>query len=482
VPIDVTEPGSPGWWFDRLLRRLADRRAHYDRLDAYYDGRVGPPVPAAKSISQAYQRLMRVSRTNFAELVVEAVQERMEVIGFRTGAAGDDLGDQEAMRIWQANSLPADSSLVHTASLSMGMSYVIVGPVDEEIGAPVITPEDPREVIVETDPVRRRKPIAALKVFRDDTAGVDRAYVFVPGQLWRAVRAAPDAGADPFDPASSVPVMDATSWDWESAQLLPFEMVPVVGFPNRPKLNRQVTRGEFEAHLPLLDRINYTVLQRVEIATLQAFRQRALRGGPTHDEHGNEIDYDDIFESDPGAIWHIPETAELWESGQVDLGPVRQAIRDDVQDLAAVTRTPLYYLIPDSSSGSAEGAALAREGLVFKARSRIAEASEAWRQVMSLAFLMAGDEERANRAALEVIWAKPERWSLSERADAAAKAMAGGLSRREALRTVWQFTPTQIEQVEADLAAEALMAQGAEAMATLVTGSGTGTPGEQPVG
>src|SRR5690606_40377913 len=80
------------------------------------------------------------------------------------------------------------------------------------------------------------------------------------------------------------------------------------------------------------------------------------------------------------------------------------------------------------------------------------------------------------------IWAKPERWSLSERADAAAKAMAGGLSRREALRTVWQFTPTQIEQIEADLAAEALMAQGAEAMATLVTGSGTGTPGEQPAG
>jgi hypothetical protein len=57
--------------------------------------------------------------------------------------------------------------------------------------------------------------------------------------------------------------------------------------------------------------------------------------------------------------------------GQVDLGPVRQAIRDDVQDLAAVTRTPLFYLTPDAANGSAEGASLAREGLVFKTEDRI---------------------------------------------------------------------------------------------------------------
>ena len=36
--IDVQSPGSPGWWLDRLYRKLAENRSRYDRLDAYYTG------------------------------------------------------------------------------------------------------------------------------------------------------------------------------------------------------------------------------------------------------------------------------------------------------------------------------------------------------------------------------------------------------------------------------------------------------------
>jgi len=476
--IDTTEPESPGWWLDRLFKRLGDRRGHYDHLDRYYNNENGIPVGADKQVKQAYQRLMDVARTNFAELVVEAVRERMQPTGFRTGAAGDELGDKDAWAIWQANSLDADSGLVHTASLSMGLGLTIVGPPPEKGERPLITPEDPREVIVETDPRRRRKVLAGLKVFRDDVASADRAFVYLPGAVWEANRAVPAQSADPWGDNS---LIGAGGWEWVTGREVPVRRVPVVPFPNRPRLTSARTRGEFETHLSVLDRINYSVLERLEIATLQAFRQRALKGGPRTDEHGNEIDYDDIFASDPGAIWHLPETAEMWESGQVDLGPILQGIRHDIQDLAAVTRTPLYYLSPDSSSGSAEGAALAREGLVFKAKDRIVEAGEGWEQTMSLAFEFAGDDERAARSAMETIWAPPERWSLAERADAAAKAMAGGMSRREALKTVWQKTPTEIEQIEADLMAEALSAQGAEAIAALVTG-GTGTGSQPPVG
>src|SRR5690606_14672608 len=153
-----------------------------------------------------------------------------------------------------------------------------------------------------------------------------------------------------------------------------------------------VGRGEFERHLAILDRINYTILSRLEIATLQAFRQRAIKGDlPRKDAQGNLIDYDDIFSADPGALWMVPATADIWESGQVDLGPIRSAVRDDVQDLAAVTRTPLFYLTPEATNGSAEGASLAREGLVFKAADRLAETTAPWARVMQLAFLFEGD-------------------------------------------------------------------------------------------
>lgn len=465
MPIDTQTPGEPGWWLKRLAKKLGDQQKHYDLLDGYMDGRNAIPVNADKEVRAAYERLMRISRTNFAELIVEAVRERMQPVGFRTGAAGDELGDAEAWRIWQANSLDADSALVHEASLSMGLAYTIIGGVDEEIEAPLITAEDPREVIVETDPRRRRKVLAGLKVFRDDVEGLDRAYLYLPGQVWRAAHQYSTS-----ETSIGLDSIGSKNWEWVGdADTLDHQVVPVVPFPNRPKLGRMVTRGEFETHRPILDRINYTVLQRVEIATLQAFRQRALKGGPTHDENGDEIDYDEIFDMEPGAIWHIPESAELWESGQVDLSPIRQAIRDDVQDLCAATRTPLFYISPDAANGSAEGASLAREGLIFKTTDRLVEAGEAWEQTMAIAFLQAGDDVRARRADMEIMWASPERRSLNERADAGIKALAGGLSRRAVLEQVWAMTPQQIEKVESDLMAEALMSQGVAAATALVT-------------
>lgn len=449
--IDPSEAGTPGWWLNRLLQKLGDRRDHYDYLDSYYRGTNGIPIGADRAVKESYRRLMSVARTNFAELVVEAPRERMLPVGFRTGTAGDDSGDDEAWRIWQANSLDADSALVHRASLAMSLGFVIVGGVDPDIEAPLITPEDPREVVVETDPRRRRKVVAALKVFRDDVAGLDRAYLFLPGKVFQAARQAPPASAE------LAVATNMGGWEWTQAGVLPAPVVPVVPFVNRTTTGG-LPQGEFEPHLPILDRINYTVLQRLEIATLQAFRQRAVKGVPREDEAGNLVDYDDIFAASPGAMWLLPETAEMWESGQVDLGPVRQAIRDDIQDLAAVTRTPLFYLTPDSANGSAEGASLAREGLIFKTHDHLTDLGESWEQVMSLAFLFSGDETRAKRSNMEIIWAPPERYSLAQRGDAAAKAIAGGLTWKATMETVWQKTPQEIQAMQRDREREALFA------------------------
>ena len=451
MPIDTQTPQSPGWWLDRLVKKLAAQQRRYDVLDAYYTGRAEIPVHADKQVSQAYQRLMSVSRTNFAELVVEAVRERMVPSGFRTGADGDENGDAEAWRIWQANSLDADSPLLFRASLALSMGYLIVGGVDPEIEAPLITPEDPREVIAVRDPVRRRKTLAALKVFHDDVFGIDRAFVYLPGAVFRASR-----------PHQEGQLLDVNGWEWETQTgpnpgRLPALVVPVVPFPNRDGLRHGEHWGEFETHLSVLDRINYKKLTELEIATMQAFRQRAVKGVPTHDAQGNEVDYDDIFAAGPGAIWHLPATAELWESGQVDLNPLRMSIRDDVQDLAAVTRTPLFYLTPEAANGSAEGASLAREGLVFKTQDRILQASEALERTMQIAFLFAGDLERARIADMEVMWADPQRFSLAERADADSKAAAGGMPFRTRLRRIWQFSPQEIDRIETERATDALM-------------------------
>lgn len=457
MAVDTQTPQSAGWWLKRLGDRLLLQRPRFQLLDSYFTGEQFVPALGGKATKQAYRDLMEMSRLNFAELVVEAVRERMTVTGFRTGAEGDDVDDAAAWAMWQANGLDADASLVHRASLVMSSAYVIVGKQNGDT-VPLITPEDPREVITEQDPRRRRQTLAGLKLYRDDVEGEDVAFVYLPGRVFRYRRDAPVSPVtgqrEPLD------AIAPEGWDQDGTLELPASLngqVPVVPFLNNATMFGR-GRGEFEGHLGLLDRIGFQVLQRLEVATLQAFRQRAIKGVDPIGEDGNPVDYTNIFSYDPGALWLLPETAELWESGQVDLGPIRQAIRDDVQDLAAVTRTPLFYLTPEANNGSAEGASLAREGLVFKATDRIGQAGESWEQVMSLAFLLAGDSERGNRADMEVIWASPERFSLAERYDAAVKAMAAGVPWRTVMSDVLQFTPQQIDRMEAERVTDSLLA------------------------
>lgn len=447
--IDVLTPQSPGWWLNRLILRLSEGQARYNLLERHYVGDAHLPQLTNRQVRDAYLRLSAVARTNYAELVVEALRERMKPISFRTGADGDDLGDKEAWRIWQANDMDIGSILVHRGKLAMADSYVIVGPVDPETGAPLITVEDPREVITEQDPARPRHTVAALKVFRDDAAGLDRAYLYLPGYVIHATRKT----------TSGVLDLSSRGWEWDGDPApLPTQTVPVVRFGNRVDHHGRAW-GEFETHIPLLDRINYGVLQRLEIVTLQAFRQRAIKSDslPSVDENGDEIDYDDLFAADPGALWRLPATADLWESGTVDLSPIQNSIEDDTKALAAVTRTPLFYLTPDATNGSAEGAALAREGLVFKARDRIAETRDPWGRVMSLAFEFAGDPVRASRKDMRVDFADPERFSLSIRADAAAKAIVGGMTWRSTMEEIWQFPPDVIARMESERAADQLL-------------------------
>ncbi|MGI8711089.1 MAG: phage portal protein, partial [Acidimicrobiales bacterium] len=201
--------------------------------------------------------------------------------------------------------------------------------------------------------------------------------------------------------------------------------------------------------------INVMLLQRVTIAMMQAFRQRAIKGIPVADAEGREVDYSNVFAADPGALWQLPDDAEIWESGQVDLTPILESVKADVRDLAAVTKVPMFYLFPDAANGSAEGASLQREGLVFKVADRIEQTSESWERVMSLAFGFAGDRERASLVDMETLWQPPERFSLAERYDANSKAT--DVPWRTRMSDILQFSPQQVARMEAERVTDAFL-------------------------
>lgn len=449
---DVDESQSPGWWFRKLATEQRNRRKRLDTLWKRYEG--DPPLPeGAKSAKAAFQAFQKKARTNYAELIAGAVQERMVPVGFRTAAGGDKNGDKVARRIWAANEMDVEAADIHEFMTVLGDGYAIVGPPEEGEELPVITAEDPRQVITAHDPARQSRVLAGLKMYWDADTSEDLAFVYLPGRPRAQVRVA----RRPAKRSALGPLFrfSASSWSWDNDASfeLPIPNVPVVRFRNRRGV------GEFEPHVDLLDRINHMILQRMMIATLQAFRQRAVKGVPTHDpKTGKEIDYADIFTADPAALWLLPATAELWESGQVDLTPILASVRDDAKDLATVSRTPFSYFSPDAANGSAEGASLQKEGLVFKVEDRLVRAGVGHTRTMSLSFQYLGDTVRADRLSIETLWRPVERFSLSERYDAAVKAKAAGVPWRAIMTDILGFTPEQVARMETERADDILLA------------------------
>lgn len=458
---DVNRAGSPGWWLDRLFKGLQHRKRR-DRLkDLHLRYHGQPPLPeAADGAQQIFYNFQKKARTNFAQLVVSAVSERMTVSGFKTANDGDETGDATAADLWMRAGLDVESNNTHDLMLNMSECFVVVGEYDDEIEAPIVTVEDPRYMISAADPLAPRRMIAALKVLHDPLVEQDQAYLFLPGRFFGpnqraqvrvAVSPAKISGLESL-------AFSPESWTW-SAELsgeLSHSRMPVVRFLNKDQV------GEYELHTDLLDRINHQTLQRMVIATMQAFRQRAVTGLPVVDENDREIDYSEVFTMDPAALWQLPETAKMWESGQVDLTPILSAVKDDVTHLAAVTKTPMYMLSPGGVNQSAEGASLVREGLVEKTDDRIDRTRNPWAQVMNLCFLQSGDTERAQLSKIQTIFQPAARLSFAERADAASKAQ-NDIPRRSRLIHIWQFPPQVADQMMSEWEEEQLVAAAAAA-------------------
>lgn len=453
MPIDAAEPQSAGWWLERLAKQLLDRKrqARFERLDSYYSG--NPPLPVgAENARAAYAAFQRKARSNFAELIVDAVQDRMRIRAIRTAVDNDENGDQTAWAIYKRNRLKVHAKQVHEWFLTFGEAYVIIGTqnLGEGQTAALITPEDPRQVITENDPITG-EAVAGLKVFHDDAGGEDVAYLYLPGKVYRASRRRPAANGKL--------TFSVRTWDWDevaggdAGKVLPLDTVCVVRFENKR------AAGEFETHTDLLDRINHMLLQRMVIATMQAFRQRAVIGDlPETDDAGNAINYDEVLAADPGALWQLPEGIELWESGQADITPILSSVKDDVQHLAAVTRTPLHYFTPDAAAGSAEGASLQREGHVFKVEDRADRGEDGWVRVFSQALQIEGQTDRAALEGLSIEWAPSERFSLAEKASAAVQAKAADVPWRTRGAAIWQFTPDELDRQVTERADDVLTA------------------------
>jgi hypothetical protein len=470
VPIDATRVESPGWWLQRLGKKLIDERA--DRIDC--DGEKEPgldtlkryaenkaPLPPVPGIDPAeIAEWMKDARTNWTSLVVDSPAERLHVDGFRFGESDDTsdeakTGDREANRVWQENSLDADADLIHYGALSQRRAFALVERGDD--GRPVITHETPRQVAVEHVQGSRRQLAAGLKLWRDDWTGQTRATLWTPERIY-------DFATKSASPVFSGRSAELRGWD---AFALPnatdgqrpndLKIVPLVPFINRR--NRRLNGfAEHEDVLTIQNRITLSLIMLVAAMKYGAFRQRYASG--------LEVDEDPItgqkiqpYKLDIKSLWTSadPET-KFGEFAATDLAPYVRAVESAVQDLAAISRTPPHYLIGAVVNVSGDALKAAETGLVSKVRDRQRNFGESWEQTMRLAFRVLGDEARATAWSAETVWRDPESRSIAELADAAVKKSTAGVPWRQRMEDMG-YTPAEISRMEIDRAADAMNAQ-----------------------
>lgn len=439
MPELITPDGDPMFWLTRLAQGLIDRQPRYELLESYVVGRHPVPSGDARYV-KALREMQEKAKTNYVGLVTNAPCERMEVVGFRFGDDAEDSGDEDANKMWQANDMDLMSGIAHTTAATFSRCYILVSPPSEEGGEPVFTVEDPRITIVEHDPAQMRKLRAGLRMWHDDIIGRAIAVVYLPNGI-HYFRGNLNAWYKNIDyDLLRERVTSAGSWEYVGSEPNIIGEVPIVPINWRPGLHG-TSMAEAEEGFSIQDRINATVLDRMIISRSQAYKQRWAKGVtiPKDDAGRPKAPFD------PGSdiLWAVADRDAMFgEFREADIRQILEAVRDDVGDLAAITKTPPHYLLGEIVNASGDALKAAETGLVSKTKQRIRSAGLAWEKVIRLGFAYKGDE-RAKSEVAETIWADPESRSRAELADAILKETQMGLPPEMAFERLG-LTPAQV--------------------------------------
>ncbi|GGW89414.1 phage portal protein [Streptomyces noursei] len=413
-------PSNPQQWLEYLHGKLARHRGHFRLFSDYYDGRHQKLAFAQARHLNEYGHVFERWRDNFCGLIIDSVNERLAIDGFRM--TDEPEADRDAQDIWQRNHMDAESSAGHLDAMIAGASYAVVW-ADAE-GEPTITMESAENIVVQYEPGSRRNIQAAAKFYTDDW-GREWSTLWLPNQ---------------------VVTFQAGTFGWANPSAAktarnPLGIVPVVPLNNRGRLVGDPI-SDLTTVIPLQDAINKTVADALLASEYAAWPQRYVTGLEiVEDGAGNPVEpfkiaVDKLLQAeDPQAKFGQFEAADL--SNYVSL------VEMLVQHLASTSRIPFHYFLNTSGvAPSGESITAAEAGLIAKTRERMLHFGESWERVMRLAFKVLGDK-RSDAYGAEVIWRDPENRTESQHMDALLKLKMIGVPTDQLLSDAG-YTPQQI--------------------------------------
>ncbi len=391
---------------EQVLYNFRRQGGRYARTARYYNGEHDLAF-ATEKFANTFGSLFREFALNLCPAVCDAVRDKLKIEGFSVQSTGlslpvsDDKKTQakactlnETDAIWHRNRMDIRSGEIHKEALTQGDAYAIVWP-DAE-GKAAIFPNTASSITVEYDEETPGKIIWAAKFWRTRDK-FTRLNLFYPDRIERYITSKPHEGGI-SDPKDFIPFVEQSRNDSDAKSKIrnphsaidnPYGVVPVFHFANNASIGA-FGRSELEDAIPVQDGMNKSVLDMLVAMEYSAFRQRWIAGIEIdHDNEGNVVS---PFKKGIENVW-ITTNPEA-RFGDFNTANLEQflKVKDGFRiDIASVTGTPLYYLLPHGR-GFASGEAMrkAESRFIAKVRDRQTAFGQVWADVMQFALRIEG--------------------------------------------------------------------------------------------
>lgn len=477
------DDAEDAYWLTTLANELANRQRRLCTLRTFYDGHEMVPsatIPTSVNLDAyaVYKRFIELCPTNFARIIADSVSSRQRPLGFRL-VSDKATRSVEADQCWNDNHMDLKARQVMHDVAVYGSGYLAVSGMREidviEALSPwttAVSEDDDAAVVYTFDALNEMEHLYLFRLIRDTETGQPvevRMRCASREASERTVISESDTKTiyNVANDASVVLPSFSTNFEWDEERTpkkdsywwaLQCKCLPVV------RLGSGSGMGQFEPHMGLIQSIDQERFQRFCIQEMQAFRQRAVKGKlPTVYKDtdpdvlsgkvnaGDRIDYGDIFAMGPAALWMLPEDCDIWESQVTDIQQLVTSASSDVKHLAAASGTPLDILSPDVA-GSASGANLKREGLVYKIQDLNARANDAFVKVLRMALtVQSGNGSQAADERFETVWdaiTSESELSMAQAANFAKDVIPA----KTIMRRFLHMTETEISEAMQDMA------------------------------
>jgi hypothetical protein len=438
---------------EQALYNFRAQNGRYARAERYYNGDHDLAF-ATEKFANTFGSLFREFALNLCPAVCDAISDKLKIDGFTVhrksdGFSRSDNGTPKGVthteEIWHRNRMDARTGEVHKEALKNGDAYVVVWP--EANGKAAIYPNRASSITVEYDDELPGKMLWAAKFWRTKDK-YTRINLFYPDRIERYISSKPSEGVLPdakeFVPfagtLAGLPALAEAENDVRASRSLragsprsdipnPYGIVPVFHFANNTSIGA-FGRSELEDAIPVQDGMNKSVLDMLVAMEFSSYRQRWAAGIEIqYDTEGNAVA---PFKAGVDHLW-ITENKDA-RFGDFDTANLEQflKVKDGFRiDIASVTGTPLYYLLPHGR-GFASGEAMrkAESRFIAKVRDRQTSFGQTWADVMQFTLQIEGHRD----VLLSTRWEDAARLTEKEMLENLLLKKELGLSSVQALR------------------------------------------------